>query len=255
LTSLGLTQYQARVFLTLDQLGITNANALSRISKVPREKVYGILNSLMEMSLVNKMITSPATYKALRLDEAVVILLEQKHENLEKLRVEIDKLVRDYKLNRVETPLTQELPTFEHILGKEGVLHYMKETIGKTENSIDAVVTWNNLLYTPQFVDSLKKAKQRGVRIRVVLPTPINFDLLKDFLRTTDAYFCDYRLISSAPPTVLQIYDDKVVMLHTQTEFSLNESSTIVTNNSNFLVLANTYFEKLWRDSQPYKLN
>jgi len=44
-------------------------------------------------------------------------------------------------------------------------------------------------------------------------------------------------------------------MLHTQADFSLNESSTIVTNNSNFLALASTYFEKLWLDSQPYKLN
>ena len=54
--------------------------------------------------------------------------------------------------------------------------------------------------------------------------------------KTTDA----------APPAAVSIYDQKRVVICSQTEVGLTEAPAFVTNSPIFVELANIYFEKMW---------
>jgi sugar-specific transcriptional regulator TrmB len=253
LKRLGLTHYQGMVFLSLEQSGITNANSVARVSRVPREKVYGVLNALMEMGLVNKVLTTPAMYKALPLDEAVAVLMDLKLKTHKELHTELSVLLQDYKSRRIEIPQDEELSNFEHVPGKEAVFCYTRKLIENVESRIDVVITWKSLLRLPFFVDSLRKAKERGVKIRIVVQVPEDSSRFRDLIQSIDMSFCECKIISFAPSAIIQIYDESKAILCTIAGHCLKESPAIFTGNSSFLTLANTYFKDIWLTSQLYK--
>jgi sugar-specific transcriptional regulator TrmB len=252
LTRLGLTQYQAKVFLALDQSGVTNATYISMASGVPREKVYGVLQSLMSLGLVNKVLTSPTTYRALRLDQAVALLTDVKQKNLKELSSEIRVLVKDYNANLVERSVAEGPSVFEQLLGKQAILHQIMESIKKAEVSIDAVIAWKTHLYIPQFVDPLKKVNRKGVEIRLVLQLPQESNALEAFLRKNALSFCKC-IVSRVPTVFLQIYDKKKALIFTRSNNDSKEASAIFTNNSSFIEITNTYFTSIWQTHQSPK--
>ena len=69
-TELGLSLYQADVFLALEQLGTSTAKEISDASDVPRQKVYEALDALIKIDLVNKKLSKPTKYRAKSLRDA-----------------------------------------------------------------------------------------------------------------------------------------------------------------------------------------
>ena len=60
----GLTEYQARVYLTLLDLGSATASQISPLSKVPRTRIYATMQQLHEKGLVQILPETPLRYKA-----------------------------------------------------------------------------------------------------------------------------------------------------------------------------------------------
>jgi len=74
---LGLTQYEAQVFIALQQLGVASASEIGQATDVPRSQVYGTAESLEERGLVEVQQSSPIRYRPVGLDEAQQTLREQ----------------------------------------------------------------------------------------------------------------------------------------------------------------------------------
>src|SRR5437879_6992338 len=55
----GLTEYQARVYLTLLDLGSATASQISPLSKVPRTRIYAAMQQLHEKGLVQILPETP----------------------------------------------------------------------------------------------------------------------------------------------------------------------------------------------------
>ncbi|MFB6162196.1 MAG: TrmB family transcriptional regulator [Halococcoides sp.] len=70
LEHLGLTSYEARVFVALQKLGTGTASDVDRIADVPRSQVYGAAEKLEERGLVEVQQSNPIRYRAVPLDEA-----------------------------------------------------------------------------------------------------------------------------------------------------------------------------------------
>lgn len=93
LKHLGLPNYQARVFVALQQLGSGTAQTISEISAVPRSQVYGAADDLADRGLVEVTESSPKTYRPVSLSAARDQLMtrlereqERAFENLDALR-------------------------------------------------------------------------------------------------------------------------------------------------------------------------
>ena len=78
LMDLGLTLVQARVYLALVESGISKISTISKISKVARPDTYNNIKKLQKLGLVEAIIQSPRTYRAIPIIEALSLLLERR---------------------------------------------------------------------------------------------------------------------------------------------------------------------------------
>jgi sugar-specific transcriptional regulator TrmB len=77
LQQLGLSQYEAEVFVALEKLGTGTARDVDRITEVPRSQVYGAAEHLEERGLVELQQSNPIQYRAVGLEEARTTLHER----------------------------------------------------------------------------------------------------------------------------------------------------------------------------------
>ncbi|WP_323675818.1 helix-turn-helix domain-containing protein [Halorubellus sp. PRR65] len=77
LERLGLTSYEAKVFIALQKLGSGTAREVSRVADVPRSQVYSVTESLEERGLVEVQQSSPMQYRPVRIEEARRTLRER----------------------------------------------------------------------------------------------------------------------------------------------------------------------------------
>lgn len=77
LNRLGLTTYEARVFVALQQLGSGTASEISETTEVPRSQVYGAAEELEEAGLVETRQSTPTMYRPVPLEQARRQLLDQ----------------------------------------------------------------------------------------------------------------------------------------------------------------------------------
>jgi sugar-specific transcriptional regulator TrmB len=77
LKRLGLTTYEARVYLALRKLGSGTASEISDIEEVPRSQVYGAAEGLEERGLVETQQSTPTVYRPVPLEQARKLLLDQ----------------------------------------------------------------------------------------------------------------------------------------------------------------------------------
>lgn len=67
---LGLSAYEAKVFIALQSLGTATASDIDRVADVPRSQVYGAAERLEERGLVEVQQADPIRYRAVGLEEA-----------------------------------------------------------------------------------------------------------------------------------------------------------------------------------------
>lgn len=77
LKRLGLTTYEARVFLALQKLGHGTASEISEVEDVPRSQVYGAAEQLEDRGLVETQQSTPTVYRPISLEQARTLLLDQ----------------------------------------------------------------------------------------------------------------------------------------------------------------------------------
>lgn len=74
---LGLTSYQAQVFIALQRLGTGTARDVARVADVPRSQVYSAAEELEERGLVSVQRASPIRYRPVDVDTAREILRDR----------------------------------------------------------------------------------------------------------------------------------------------------------------------------------
>lgn len=70
LTELGLSAYAARTFVGLQKLGVSTASDVADVTDVPRSQVYGAMDELEELGLVDVQKGSPKRYRPVGVKEA-----------------------------------------------------------------------------------------------------------------------------------------------------------------------------------------
>lgn len=70
LERLGLSTYEAKVFIALQKLGTGTARDVARVTDVPRPQVYGTAERLEELGLVELQRSTPMQYRPVAVEEA-----------------------------------------------------------------------------------------------------------------------------------------------------------------------------------------
>ncbi len=154
LTKLGLTTYEARVFLALQKLGTASASEVSEVADVPRSQVYGAAERLEERGLVETRQSTPTVYRPVALEQARTRLLDRLAETGAETFEYLDA-VRD---SRAETEQSEAIWL---VKGSEAVTSRVVELVEIAEDRVLYAAPDPSMLQA-DVVEALEAARDGG---------------------------------------------------------------------------------------------
>ncbi|WP_052441878.1 TrmB family transcriptional regulator [Streptacidiphilus anmyonensis] len=97
LETLGLTSYSSRAYVALARLPQATAPDLADATRVPRQRIYDVLGSLIDQGLVAKTPGKPAAYRAVDPANAAAALMRAHRDSLARLEVVATDLVAELR--------------------------------------------------------------------------------------------------------------------------------------------------------------
>lgn len=167
LKTLGLTKNEGKVLFSLIKLGSSaDAPKIAELSNIPRSKIYSTLEGLIEKNLVAlDEIKGSANIYELLFDPAEIAIHLQ-----EKLIQPIEEATKRSAQNLSKIKLTSQkeesLQEISIIKGQEHVIRLMKK---KIDSASDLIISNVFDYFIEPIIFNLRKAKKRGVQIRLIL--------------------------------------------------------------------------------------
>jgi sugar-specific transcriptional regulator TrmB len=254
LTKLGLNGVQARAYLTLLRIGPSKAKEVAKASNIARPDIYRTISKLQELSLVEKIITTPAKFKAIPIAEAIIMLFRRRESENDKLRKNAANLVARYKENG-DRAANGEGDQFVLIPKKEPIVVNTKNLAETTQKSICYVIPLKKLLpLVINYSEIFHNAVQRKVKIMIITEKPENEAyLIKRINELNKSPQFELRMVT-APITVhFGIFDNQKILLSTSAKSQFSEAPAIFSNNPDIIDLAETYFEIEWATAMETK--
>jgi len=177
LKSLGLTKYEALVYIALLRFEGATATEIHEISGVPRASVYPVLDKLLNKNITAVSNTTPKRFSAANPDEAIKTLLGSIKRDAESAK---DALNEIYNHREAHEKGQQEL--IWTIYGDENIIAKTAEIIRKAEDDIKMILGYDiisrnfeEMLYSPErkafltiITNEWKGRKPENCRIWVV---------------------------------------------------------------------------------------
>ena len=208
---LGLSEYEARVYVSLVTEGASEARKLSIRCGVPRTKVYATLKKLMERGLVFELPVDPRKFAPSSPAEAFEqYLLHSKEETSDRVisLVESDKVVSLLEEAYEKTQSTIE-PRKEEVWivqGRSEMLTKIREMLSRAKKSVTVVTTENGFLFFYKTFDKLlDKLVENGVNVQI--GTPINSH--NGSLARELGYICKVKHVDFGSPLLYLCVDDQ----------------------------------------------
>ncbi len=199
----GLSEYEAKVYVSLIEKGSSKARKVSMICGVPRTKVYGTLKKLIERGLVIEVPGEPRKYAPTSPANAFRIYLQSYQEKAENLNDIVSSLENNYKKMNIETEPQKE--DMWIIQGRHGILRRIREMLSGAEESVDVTTTENGLILFYKAVNKLlDKLEAKGVKIRIGAPISFHNESLAQELK----YVCEIKNVNVDLPILFLQVDD-----------------------------------------------
>jgi len=172
LERLGLTQYEAKVYLALIAEHPATAYTISRNSGVPHSRVYEIARRLIAKDLVVQADTDPERFSPIPPDDLIDKLVMDHDRAVEGLRDQLDRVSFQSDFEPVWT-----------VPGRDAVLEKAREIIDTATERI-YIGIWDEEL--EELLDGLREAKNRNVEIVFLIYGTTKVDAGTVFYHSTD---------------------------------------------------------------------
>ena len=212
---LGLSKYEARVYVSLVTEGASEARKLSIRCGVPRTKVYATLKKLMERGLVFELPEEPRKFASSSPAEAFEqYLLCSKEETSDRVisLVESDKVVSLLEEAYEKSELTLK-PRKEEVWiveGRSEMLKKMREMLSHAKKSVAVVTTENGFIWFYKTFDKLlDKLVENGVNVQIgTQVNSHNGNLVREL-----SYICKVKHVDVGSPLLYLCVDDQTFFL------------------------------------------
>lgn len=138
LKSLGLTKYEALVYIGLLQFEGASATEIHEISGVPRASVYPVLNKLVHKGLVIVSNSTPKRFEALPPKEGIIKLKENIEFQAEYASSELEKIY----ISKM-TPEKERQELIWTLSGPENIINRLKVSIEDAKSKIQIIAEWD----------------------------------------------------------------------------------------------------------------
>jgi sugar-specific transcriptional regulator TrmB len=157
LRRLGLTEYEARAYLSLTELGPSTPRAVAHRAKIPHPSAYDALKTLVSKGWAETVASRPTIYSP-RSPDAIG------RETIAGLREDFEQLERIYRNVASRTPKIQMIYT---IMGRDKVLRKTLEMLDRAKRSVMLVLPWNPEL-NDQIVRKLQNLEKGKIKVRLI---------------------------------------------------------------------------------------
>ncbi len=256
LIRLGLTLNEARVLMALYASENLTAKSVAKSSGVAREIVYQIIPKLQKKGLVDELVTTPKTFKAISLETVIEVLLQQRRQEDKDLFAKAKEMA---KKQQQVSKVKNDNSNIALIGPKKGDPNWKKdwETF---RQSVDLIMTTHKFLQWPQHfaeqsIDAAmhKKAKMRMITEKTtqsIIKTPPAKQFSQSLAPKLD--LIDYKFLDSTPVEMV-IFDKKIMYVATSDEKQIKDMVWLRSNNGFLVEMANNYFETLWSNGVELK--
>lgn len=157
LRRLDLTEYEARAYVALAELGPSSPRAVAQRAKIPHPSAYDALKTLVSKGWAETASSRPTIYSP-KSPESIG------KETIASLKEDFAQLEGIYRNVTSRTPRVEIIYT---VMGRDKVLRKMFEMLDRAEESVTLVMPWSTEM-TAKIVPKLQALEKRRVKIRLV---------------------------------------------------------------------------------------
>ena len=246
---LGLNMYETQLWLALLSHGVATAGELAEAANVPRSRSYDVLDSLSQKGLVvMKSDERPLKYMAVPPEQAVDNLkrfyergAEDKKAKLENLKSSshTKELTNLFKKGEV----VMEMPELLGLVRtNNNIWGHTLTMLNKAKNNIKFLLTPEDVKNMNLFyLDSVKNAKARGVKVQVLLPSGTDAGELKKYAEVKE-------VPSEFPRGVIMDGKEAMVMFMNPAEVHPSFDSGVWISSEYVANTLNKFFEAAWNE-------
>jgi sugar-specific transcriptional regulator TrmB len=245
LQRIGLSRYEALVFVNLARAGATTAGDVARASGVNRVQTYRTLEGLEARGLVEVTLDRPRRYAARAINDVFEMIADEKRSELEKLDGVRKAFLEAWpKLSGG----TREPPSvrLQVIKGRTQVYRTLRQFVSTAKQEVLAFTTTKGLQrsYRAGVNDALIEAMRRGVKSRLAAEiNETNVTLMKRVaeyvpLRHVDRQRARFIIVDRESILAFLIQDEKTIRGEGET--------ALWTNSPDFVKAHLDFFEKAW---------
>lgn len=190
----GLNSYEAKLWTALLSRGSSTAGELSDISNVPRSRSYDVLESLEKKGFIIMKIGKPIKYIAVPPEEVVERVKKRVQQEADIHSKMLDGVKKSDVLSELNLLHKQGIDLIEptditgSIRGLNNIHNHLETMIKGSKESVVLATTATGVINKHKALNAeLKKASDRGVKIRLVAPvTKDNQHIIKSFKSHSD---------------------------------------------------------------------
>ncbi|MBU2496901.1 MAG: hypothetical protein KJ767_02485 [Nanoarchaeota archaeon] len=250
-----LNLYEVRIWTALLSRGVSTAGELSDIGNVPRSRTYDILESLEKRGFVIMKLGKPIKFIALKPEEVIERSKKNVHEEAKDRVDKLEKLKGSDMLKDITALHQQGIKYFEPtdfsgaLRGRNNLYNHLDSLVRNAENDISIVTTEEGLGRKFESLKaSLKKAKSRGIKVRIAAPiTKKNEKEAKELSK-----FAEVRHVTS-PKARFCIIDGRelLFMIMDDNKVHPNYDTGVWLNTEFFASTLKHLFENMWKTATP----
>ena len=264
LRDLGLSEYEARAYRSLLQTGPTTAKELSRTSEVPMGRIYDVLNSLEQHSLVRSQASGrPKKYVAVEPEAALDRLLDTKKRELDEQADRYEEIV-DTLVEEIDAGEPVDDQFWTAAVGHEETLELQLERIAAAEEELIYVAGSpasgiDLRSVTDRVVDALERALERGVDVDLLLKPALVSELPAENTEQYSTRFQRYenfeaRTLASVDGT-FTLLDGVEVCIAVPNPLDPTESFAMINlKDASFAADVREEFAPRWKQAAPFEL-
>lgn len=256
LQKLGLTEYEAKIYLVLIKTGARKASELSFRGEVPRTKTYGAIKELERKGLLGIIPGKPEAYIPRSPSEVLVPMVEKLNRELDSTQEVIQGLALAYESSKYTKPdIPKEAEEFWEIEGRQHIINKLNQIFTDASKKVNYCTSAAGLVRAYKaHAEILAKAQRNGAVVRLLSPVTREtsgvareISEIVDF-RTLDKPFGENFITVDGRELVV------VEPLPEDLRTDRGEDKCIWTTNRLLVELHDQLFERVWNAMPQHKI-
>jgi len=240
LREIGLTDYEARAYKSLLELGVATASQVSEHAEIPYSKIYEVLNSLGRKGWIETQDERPRKYYPKPPTEA----LEATRLKIEDRIKAWEKAIRDEVQPLYERREIRERPDIWILRGENTTIAKVKDLLEGVREEVMIAAPQLTRGLIEAVTPTLERTVESGVRILVLLSKGTDPAILRVLSGFAEVRLRDHLfgggIIADGREAILVLGEEN------------KPSLTIWSDHSGLVKFAKEYFQNLWETAEPY---